>query len=579
MNQSSKSLYRSKKQTTMYKIILIAFGIALSSSAFSLEEDIVKSNITEVTVYAQGAQIKRKASYSIKPGITKVIVDGICPTIDPNSLQVLASGNVVIIDAKYSLFYPKPEPQNLEGMPLKIRREIKIIEDSLKTMGFELQQIQDEIDVYVASKNILANNGAIKGQGKVNDSINLLKQALEYYALKMLEINKNLQGLNRTKSNKVALQSEMNDRLRSLKNYQNSAQLESKPKGPSHRITITLSASEAISGKLNLSYLVSKAGWTPLYDMRAEVSGSKINMNYKAQVFQNTGVDWDDVRLSISTNNPYQNKTLPALHPWYVDYNNYKTEKNVPRVNNLEISRESKHLDKLEEISSQNYYTNTDGVTYNSKTSADFTQVIEHMISAEFKIDLPYSIKSNNEQHMVLIRNINIPANYRYYTIPKLDQSAYLMAELANLSDYQLVPAKANIFFDGTYIGETFLNPSQMDDTITFSLGKDPNIMVKRTLMKKESKEKIVGSSIEKTFAYNIEIRNLKSTEIEIVILDQIPISTNPEIIIEEQGLDKGSLNTKSGIIEWIIKIKPKNNENIYFKYSVKHSKDLNLYI
>jgi uncharacterized protein (TIGR02231 family) len=563
----------------MYKIILIACGILMSSSAFSLDEDIVKSNITEVTVYAKGAQIKRKASYSIKSGITKVIVDGICPTIDPNSLQVLASGNVVIIDAKYSLFYPKPEPENIEGLPLKVRKEIKALEDSLLLLGYDIQQIQDEIDVYVATKNILANNGAIRGQGKVNDSINLLKQAMEYYTVKMLEINKTLQGLNRAKNKKNSLKSDMMDRLKKLKNYQNSAELNPKDKGPSHRITITLSAEVVSSGKIHLSYLVSQAGWVPLYDMRAEVLGSKINMNYKAQVYQNTGMDWEDVRLSISTNNPYQNKTLPTLHPWYVDYNNYKAIQNAPTNKYLEVSKKALRQEANEDLVNDDYYTNSNGVTYDAKTSADFTQVVEHMISAEFKIDLPYTIKSNNEQHMVLIRNINIPANYRYYTIPKLDQSAYLMAELANLTDYQLVPAKANIFFDGTYIGETFLNPSQMNDTITFSLGKDPNIMVKRTLMKRECKEKIVGNNKEKTMAYNIEIRNLKGTDIEIVVLDQMPITTNPDITIEEQGLDKGNLDPKSGTIEWILKVKGKNNENLNYKYRVKHNKDLNMFI
>ncbi|MFA7273562.1 MAG: mucoidy inhibitor MuiA family protein [Crocinitomicaceae bacterium] len=565
----------------MYKIILFACGILIGSSAFSFEEEIVKSNITEVTVYAQGAQVRRKALYSIKSGITQVIIEGICPTIDPNSLQVLASGNVVIVDAKYSLFYPKPAPENLEGLPLKVKKEIKILEDSLKRIGFEIQQIQDEIDVYIATKNILANNGAIRGQGKVNDSINLLKQAMDYYTVKMLEINKNLQGLNRAKGAKAEIQAEMNMRLKALKNYQNSAQLNSKPVGPSHRVTVTLSATEAISGRLNLSYLVNQAGWTPLYDMRAEVQGSKINMNYKAQVYQNTGVDWDDVRLSISTNNPYQNKTLPTLHPWYIDYNNYKALPSATRSNNLDIKKQALGYGKNEEAEStqKEYYMNSNGVAYDAKTSADFTQVIEHMISAEFKIDLPYTIKSNNEQHMVLIRNIDIPANYRYYTIPKLDQSAFLMAELANLSDLQLVPAKANIFFDGTYIGETYLNPSQMDDTITFSLGKDPNIIVKRTLMKKECKERIVNNNKEKINAYNIEIRNLKSTNVEIVVLDQMPITTNPEIEIEEQGLDKGTLDPKTGNIEWIVKIKPKDNYNINYKYRVKHNKDLNLYL
>ena len=161
------------------------------------DKEIIKSTISEVTVYAQGAQLFQKASYSVKPGITEVIIEGISPFIDANSLQVKATGSVVIIDSKYSLFYPKPEEISLEGLPLKIRKDIFLLEDSLKYLGYDVQDIQDEIDVMLASKNILANNGAIRGQGKVNDSINLLKQALDYYTIKMTEINKKLQVLNR----------------------------------------------------------------------------------------------------------------------------------------------------------------------------------------------------------------------------------------------------------------------------------------------------------------------------------------------------------------------------------------------
>ena len=145
--------------------------------AFSLkanDKEIVKPVLSEVTVYAQGAQLFQKANYTIKPGITEVIIEGVSPYIDANSLQVKATGAAVIIDSKYSLFYPKPEEVNLEGLPLKIRKDIQLLEDSLKMMGYDIQDIQDEIDVLTATKNILANNGAIRGQGKVNDSINLL---------------------------------------------------------------------------------------------------------------------------------------------------------------------------------------------------------------------------------------------------------------------------------------------------------------------------------------------------------------------------------------------------------------------
>jgi uncharacterized protein (TIGR02231 family) len=572
----------------MYKSIFITLiSFVFTTSLYATEEDIIKSDITEVTVYAKGAQIKRKASYSIKAGVTKVIIDGVSPNIDPNSLQVIASGNsVIIIDSKYSLFYPKPKEIKLEGLPLKVRLDIAKLEDSLKRINYEIQQIQDNIDVYTATKNILSNNGTMKSQGKVNDSIQLLKQAIDFYMSKMLELNQNLTIQKKKHADKSEVRNEMNTRLSKLRNFQNDAKLNPKPKGPSHRITVTLSSAAAASGKMIVSYLVSEAGWTPLYDMRADVTSGNINMNYKAQVYQNSGEDWENIKLNISTNNPFQNKTLPTMHPWYITYNNYQLQKKEldNKRKNLEISRNNNgnygNVPRpVTEAIEDAVYINNSGVAYNAKTTADFTTVVDHMISAEFQIDLPYDIKSNNEQHMVLIKNMNIPAQYRYYTIPKLDQQAYLIAELTNLSELQLVPAQANIFFDDSYIGETYLNPSQLDDTVNFSLGKDPNIIVRRTLMKDECKERIVGNNKEQTKAYNIEIRNLKSAPVEIIVLDQIPITTNPEIEITVLDKDRAIHTEKTGNLEWKLKIKPKEKENINFRYRVKHNKDMKIFL
>ncbi len=561
----------------MNKIIGLIGFIFTFNSVQAAEKEIIKSTITEVTVYAQGAQIYRKANYTVKPGVTEVIVDGVCPSIDPNSLQVKATGNVILLDSKYSLYYPKPEDHKIEGIPLKIRKEITFLQDSLNTMNFDLQDIQDEIDVLYAAKNILSNNGSIRGVGKVNDSINLLKQAVDYYQIKMNEINKKLQILNRKKHDKNEKKDLMQERLETLENYQQNANLTPKQTGPSHRITVTLSSKELVTGKFTISYLVSNAGWTPLYDLRSEISTGKINLSYKAQVFQNTGMDWDDVRLNISTNNPYQNKTKPSLHPWYVDYNIYKqvlSDKNKGNYNTNSISMQGMAPSIAR---SENYSLNDEKsaeIDYESQTSNEFVQVVEHMISAEFKIDLPYTIKSNNEQYMVLVKNVDVNANFSYYTVPKLDRSVYLVAQLSKLDELQLVPAKANIFFDGSYIGETYIDPTQMEDTLTLSLGKDPNILIKRTLLKKDCKEKVIGTQIEKTFAYNIEVRNYKSVNIDLIIQDQIPITQNGEIIIELLNADKAKVEEKNGLLEWRLNLKTKETKNIGFSYKVKYNKD-----
>ncbi len=212
-------------------------------------------------------------------------------------------------------------------------------------------------------------------------------------------------------------------------------------------------------------------------------------------------------------------------------------------------------------------------------TANQFVNVVNQVISAEFQIDLPYTIKSNNEQHMVLVKNEDLKADYKYYTVPKYDNAAYLVAQISKLDELQLVPAKANIFFDGSYIGETYLDPTTMDDTLNLSLGKDPNIIVKRTLLKRETKDKIVGTNKERTFAYAIEIKNLKSNSIDIVVQDQVPITQNADIEITPTELSRGELDERTGIVEWKFNLKGGAKKDLEFIYKIKHPKDQTVYI
>jgi len=567
----------------MKNIILLFSILWFATSANANDEKIVKSKISKVTVYSQGAQIYRKSSYSVSKGVTHVVIDGVSNNIDNNSLQVNATGNVIILDTKYAIHYPEKNDVKLSALSLKTRKKILLLEDSIFNISYDIQTLKDEIDVYQSTKNILANNGAIRGQGKVNDSIGLLKDAIEYYTKKMMEVNKKLQKLRRDKLTVDKKKAEMNTRLQLLRNAEaNNGQ--EKPKGPTYRITITLKANASANGKIDVSYLVNNAGWTPLYDLRSETSSNKINLNYKANVYQNTGIDWDDVRLNISTNNPYHNKTKPELHPWYIDFNRYRNQ--LDNLNTMNY----REKDKMKrEAKSRGYVTNNAPAPVRADSyemeevvvadaAYDFTTTIENMISAEFQIDLPYSIKSNGQKHMVLVKNVDLDANYKYYTVPKYDKSVYLVAQLSKLAELQLVPAKANIFFDGTYMGETFLDPTTMDDTLNLSLGKDPNIIVKRTLLKKESKEKIIGQKKERTFAYSIQVKNLKSRTIKLVIQDQVPITQNADIEIETLGLSKGKLDKRTGLIEWEFNLKPKANKDLQFSYKVKHDKDQQIF-
>ena len=153
--------------------LLLSFAL-VASALFANDKVTVKSTLHSVTVYTQGAQLQHKANYSIKAGLSEVIVEGISPQISAGTIQVKATGAVVILDSKYEYYYPQPNIQRTKTeLPLKIRNAIKVLEDSIKLINFELRDINDEIEVLVAARKIIMSNGAVKGQGKVNDSIQL----------------------------------------------------------------------------------------------------------------------------------------------------------------------------------------------------------------------------------------------------------------------------------------------------------------------------------------------------------------------------------------------------------------------
>lgn len=555
----------------MNKIMTLVCSLVLGTFLLANEKELIKSTLNEATVYSQGAQLHHKASYTIKAGITEISIEGISSYIDPKSLQVKATGNVVIIDSKYTLFYPQPEVKANEGIPAKIVKEMAQLTDSLEMLGFDLKEIQDEIAIYKAAQNIISMNGAVRGSGKVNDSINLLKQTVEYYTNKMNEINKKLLALEKKKKEKEKVQQRLQVRYDNLQNYQNQT-YDTKKYTPIPRVVITLSAAEAASGKISFSYLVSQAGWVPLYDIRSDSQTGKISLTYKAQVFQNSGIDWDNIKLNISTNNPYANKTKPELNPWYIDYYAYKRKMELE-----EISVRGGRA--IPQAAFNQGFMLDDAANKNLEEKpalgADqFTTVVHQLIAAEFKIDLPYSIKSNNEKNLVLIKNSDLNTTFKYYSVPKVDPGVYLVAQMTKLDELQLVPASANIFFDGSYIGETYLDPTSMDDTLNLSLGKDPNIVVKRTLLKQKSKDKVVQDKRERTFSYQIEVQNNKSSAIQLIIQDQVPMTTNNDITIELLEKDSARELPGNGILEWDYKLKPGENKKLEFSFKVKHPKD-----
>lgn len=568
----------------MKKLIVTALSLVLIGTSFAAEkEKIVNSKIDKVTVFLQGAQVTRESKIYIEKGVTKVIVEGITRGFNPNSIQVKGKGNFIIMDVSSQLHYPEPEPApNPTELPDKIVKEIHYLKDSITDVYWKLTDVKNQIQVYESEKNLLATSGVIKGQAN-NDSILALKDAMNYLRDKMIEINGLLLKAQKKQTDLTNEQNRMNNRLVTLQNYNANIQNNYVPKStaPVQQIVVTVSADEHTSGYLDISYMVNNAGWSPAYDLRADDIASPVKLTYKANVYQSTGVNWDDVDVTLSTINPNRSNIKPTLAPWYIQY--YQPVQTPVYRGNAYPQSAKKDAYEMEEAPSMagadlalddNYYKSQ---MKEAEHMANYTQMSESMTMVEFDLKLKQSIPSDGQNHMLAVKSENIESTFEHFIVPKMDNDAFLVAHMTGWEELNLLPAVANIYYDGTYVGQTRINPSVMSDTLDLALGRDRGIYVTRKKTDDDEKVKALSSEKTKTVTYEIAIKNYKSSEITLTIEDQIPVS-NIEDIKVIMGENSGAeYNEDLGYLKWKRKIASKETQKFKFTYTLKYNKDKQL--
>jgi uncharacterized protein (TIGR02231 family) len=201
------------------------------------------------------------------------------------------------------------------------------------------------------------------------------------------------------------------------------------------------------------------------------------------------------------------------------------------------------------------------------------TDQISNQTSIEFDIKTPYSIPSDGKSLTIDIDNYSLPANYQYFCTPKIDKNAYLIAQIVDWEKYNLLEGEANVFFENTYTGKTLLDVRYMSDTLTISLGKDKGVSIKREIQKQYTTKQFLGNKKEETKTWLISVKNNKQQNINITLLDQIPVSTLEEIEVNPISISNGKLNTETGIIKWAFQLKPIEKKDIDLQYSIKYPK------
>jgi TonB-dependent SusC/RagA subfamily outer membrane receptor len=570
-----------------------------------------KANLSAVTIFRQGAEMNHLAKADLAKGNNELVIENISNAVDINSVQVNCSGNVTVMGVEFSTDFLQEETKSSLQ---------KMLEDSVARVNDVIEKNKTSIGILNEMLTVLKANKEIKGT-QTGLSVAELMKLMDYYKSKSTELQNELAALSQKQKKLTELTDKLNEQI---------AQEQKKNAKTFGKLVLQLNC--AIAGKydFNISYITPNAYWTAFYDLRADNIMSPLKLIYRAKIFQTTGIDWKQVKLSLSTSYPAQSGNAPIFSTWFLSYINPVRfyEKQMMAANTIqsfdkdeslkevvvtagtavrirgaasinsdmkplyivngtempfgEFSKINSGTVKSVEVLKDEQATNLYGsrgangviiVTFKDGLD-DYISVSDKELNVTFDIDLPYDVPTNGKAQTAVLKEIEVPASYKFYSAPKLDKDVFLLAEIADWEKLNLLPGEANIIFENTYIGKSFIDPSSTQDTLNLTMGRDKRVVVKREKLTDFSSVKFLGTNKKQIFTYEITVKNNKKDAIDILVKDQYPISQNKEVEVELLETGGALDNTDVGVLTWKLKLAPGETKKMKISYSVKYPKD-----
>jgi uncharacterized protein (TIGR02231 family) len=538
----------------LFSIALVLFSVI----ALAQKPIFTTAKVKAATVYFNAAEISQTTSVTIPVGSSEIVIKNVANNLNESSVQIGAPATLTVLSVQFTNDYiSEYEIDNKSPAIKKVRDSIKLVEKELLKLG-------NAKNSEIKTLELLDKNQQISG---VNSGLNVVEliKMVDYYKVKHTEIANTINSLSEKEV-------KLNESLQRLNNKLE-IDTSKEEKSSSGKLIVQVMNDVAGNVPLEISYLSNSATWHPFYDLRVENVKDPINMLYKAQVIQNTGIDWKKVKLTLSSGNPNQNNQAPLLSSWFLRYGQSQYDYGYNQMDKRNQLQGRAAGVKVKDLNMQEVEVQAAPVMVN-KSISQYTTVAENQLNISFDIDIPYDILSNGKVHSVALKDIKLPASYKFYAVPKAEKEAFLLAEIADYGKYNLLPGEANIIFEGMYVGKTAINPSQTADTLNLSMGRDKKVSIKREKVVDKSGTKFLSSKKEQVFTYDITIRNNKKETIDMLLKDQYPLSTDKEIEVELLQSDTAKINTETGILTWQLQLKSNDTKKIRISYKVRYPKD-----
>lgn len=539
----------------LFVLISLCLGCILPMQA----QKQISAKLTEATVYLRGAALTHTASATLKSGSQEVVIDGLSPDIEINSLKVKANG-VLISATEFSQDYLTPREQ---------AAHIKKLQDSLDLYKEQLKDAQNELEVHKQLLK-LVTDGTQNNMSQKDGTVTIadINANMELYRTKASELQKSID-----KDNKKI--EKLKETVNRLKNQ--ISQDETDNMQLNGMLRLSVSVPESITTTFTITYFTNQAQWVPCYDINIPSMDKSITLQSKAKVRQVTGLDWNNVKLTLSNATPNRSTVAPVFTTWFLKFQRPQTIIDGVRMRSPSTSNSVSYAVAEESDASMGYIAS-------QKTAApilmnDFVEVEDQDIQVSFAIAVPYDIPGNGKEKLIDLKSYDIKADFKYYSIPKLSDETYLIATLSDYEKYNLLPGEATVTFNNTFVGRTRLRPNDTESQISLTLTTDPRISVKREKQKDFCCTKHVGNSTTVTQSYLITVKNNQSKAAKLTLKEQYPISNDKDIEVKDITVTPKATYDKTdiGVVTWDVELNPGETRTFTVTYSVKHPSDRNI--
>lgn len=529
------------------------------------EVDIPDCPVHSVVVYPDRAEVTRLVTVRLEEGDAEVVLKSLSKCLDKDSVRVDGIGPASITEVSYQEVAVTEE----EDTQASASAEVVVLEERIAELGRSLEGMGRRVTRLEGQKDMLEkySNGMFAA-GEKSDGADLVSQKtvdgvfsyLETYEEKMLSLKVSEHSAKEEKEEGAKQLEELKKRLSDLKPKL------TKPSEPVKQpvIGILLSVKEAAEIQLLVSYVVTNASWSPKYDLRVSSEERSMHVSYFGMVQQNTGEDWNDAKLSLSTATPSIGGSAPKLETARLTL--------VPnafphRGRSSSFKKKARHSYGFGEEA--------------KAIEAPEAQVSEGLSSSVFEIATIATVPSDNSGHKVSIGTINLKPTFEYDTVPKLAQHAFLRARVKNDSRFPFLAGPANVFLDHSYVTETTLSSVSPGEEFSCSLGVDPSVRVVYKPVRRYREEGgLISKNVTYTYKQVTELTNTRKEPTVITFMDQVPKSQDEKlkVTLVEPNIHKQKtgapppnpkLNAQNNV-EWRLDLNAEETRSITIHYTVE---------